>query len=357
MTQATALARAERVVELLEERDLDCLLVTNLVNVRYLTGFTGTNAACIVGREERLFVTDFRYVEQAQEQVHGFELGKGERDLLGDLARRLSGRAGFDDAHMSVRAYRKLEETLPDGVELVEAAGLVERLRQVKDEDELRAIAAAAELADEVYGLLRERSVSGRSEREVARQLEQELRERGAEPSFPAIVASGAHGALPHAVPREVPIETGALMIVDMGAQLDGYCSDCTRTFAMGAIDGRAAEVYELVRSTQEAALAAVRAGAGCAEVDAVARRLIEEAGFGERFGHGLGHGVGLEVHEGPRLTKTAEGELEAGNVVTVEPGIYLPGELGVRIEDLVAVSDDGADVLTSFPKELIQLD
>ena len=125
MTQATALARAERVVELLEERDLDCLLVTNLVNVRYLTGFTGTNAACIVGREERLFVTDFRYVEQAQEQVHGFELGKGERDLLGDLARRLSGRAGFDDAHMSVRAYRKLEETLPDGVELVEAAGLV----------------------------------------------------------------------------------------------------------------------------------------------------------------------------------------------------------------------------------------
>jgi Xaa-Pro aminopeptidase len=357
MTEATETARAERLVDLLEERGLDCLLVTNLVNVRYLTGFTGTNGACIVGREKRVFVTDFRYVEQAEEQVQGFEVAKGERDLLGDLARRLNGRAGFDDAHVSVRTHRKLQEGLPEAVELVEAAGLVERLREVKDEDEMRAIAAAAELADEVYGLLGERGVGGRSEREVARQLELELRERGAEPSFPAIVASGAHGALPHAVPRDVPIEPGALMIVDMGALLDGYCSDCTRTFATGELDGRAAEVYELVRSTQETALEAVRAGAGCAEVDAVARRLIEEAGFGEEFGHGLGHGVGLEVHEGPRLTKTAEGELEAGNVVTVEPGVYLPGELGVRIEDLVVVTDDGADVLTSFPKELIQLD
>jgi Xaa-Pro aminopeptidase len=357
MTEATAMVRAERLVEVLEESDLDCLLVTNLVNVRYLTGFTGTNGACVVGREERLFVTDFRYVEQAQEQVHGFELAKGERDLLGDLARRLSGRAGFDDAHVSVRTYRKLGETLPEGVELVEAAGVVEGLRQVKDKDELRAMAAAAELADEVYGLLRERGVSGRSEREVARQLEQELRERGAEPAFPAIVAAGAHGALPHAVPRDVPIETGALMIVDMGAQLDGYCSDCTRTFATGEIDERAAEVYELVRSTQEAALAAVRAGAGCAELDGVARRLIEEAGFGERFGHGLGHGVGLEVHEGPRLTKTAEGDLEAGNVVTVEPGVYLPGRFGVRIEDLVMVTDDDCRNLSGVAKDLRVVD
>jgi Xaa-Pro aminopeptidase len=357
MTEATVAARAERLVDLLAERELDCLLVTNLVNVRYLTGFTGTNGACIVGREERLFLTDFRYVEQAQDQVRGFELAKGERDLLGDIARRLDGRAGFDDAHVSVRTHRRLQEGVAEGVELVEAAGLVERLRQVKDEEELRAIAAATELADGVYELLRERGVHGRDEREVARELEQELRERGAEPAFPTIVASGGHGALPHAVPRDAGIERGTLVIVDMGARLDGYCSDCTRTFATGDLDGRAAEIYELVRSAQEAALGAVRAGAGYAEVDAVARDLIDAAGEGERFGHGLGHGVGLEVHEGPRLTKTAEGELEAGNVVTVEPGIYLPGELGVRIEDLVAVTDDGPDVLTSFPKELIQLD
>jgi len=357
MTEATITARADKLADLLEERELDCLLVTSLVNVRYLTGFTGTNGACVVSPHERLFLTDFRYVEQAQEQVRGFELVEGERELLSDLAKQLSGRAGFDDAHVSVRAHRKLLEAVGEGVELMEAAGLVERLRQVKGEDERRAIAAAAELADAVYALLREYGVVGRTEREVARELEQQLRERGAEPAFPAIVASGAHGALPHAVPRDAAIEPGTLMIVDMGARLDGYCSDCTRTFATGGLDERAAEVYELVRSAQEAGLRAVAAGAGCAQVDGVAREMIAAAGHGERFGHGLGHGVGLEVHEGPRLAKTADGELEAGNVVTVEPGVYLPGELGVRIEDLVVVTDNGPDVLTSFPKGLIRLD
>ncbi len=357
MAEATLTARPDGVVDLLVERELDCLLVTNLVNVRYLTGFTGTNGACVVSRDQRQFVTDFRYVEQAQEQVRGFELVKGERDLLGDIARRLHGRTGFDDAHVSVRAHRKLLEAVDEGVELIEAAGAVERLREVKDKEELRAIANAAGLADEVYELQRERGMAGRTERDVARVLEGELRAVGAEPAFPTIVASGAHGALPHAVPRDAEIEPGTLVIVDMGARLDGYCSDCTRTFATRPLDGRAAELYELVRSAQETALGAVRAGAGCAEVDAAARDLIDAAGEGERFGHGVGHGVGLEVHEAPRLAKTAEGVLRAGNVVTVEPGVYLPGELGVRIEDLVAVTDDGAAVMTSFPKELIVLD
>ena len=357
MTEATSTARADRLLDLLGERELDCLLVSNLVNVRYLTGFTGTNGACVVTPDERLFVTDFRYVEQAQEQVRGFELVKGERDLLGQLAKLLSGRAGFDDAHVSVRTHGKLLEATNEGVELVEAGGLVERLREVKDEDELRAIVAATELADEVYELLRERGVSGRSEREVARWLEAELRERGAEPGFPVIVASGAHGALPHAVPRDVAVESGTLMIVDMGALLDGYCSDCTRTFAIGSTDDRGREVYELVLEAQQSALGAVRAGAGYSEVDAVARDIIEAGGFGERFGHGLGHGVGLEVHEGPRLAKTAEGELAAGNVVTVEPGIYLPGELGVRIEDLVVVVEGGRTVLSGTTKDLVSVD
>jgi Xaa-Pro aminopeptidase len=357
VTEATLTARADRLLDLLGERELDCLLVTNLVNVRYLTGFTGTNGACIVTPQERLFVTDFRYVEQAQDQVRGFELVKGERDLLGQLAGLLGGRAGFDDAHVTVRVHWKLLESVAEGVELVEAAGLVERLREIKDEDELRRIAAAAELADEVYELLRERGAIGRRESDVARELEQELRERGAEPAFQAIVASGPHGALPHAVPRDAAIEPGTMMIVDMGAKLDGYCSDCTRTFAMGDVNGRAIEVYDLVLEAQQAALGAVREGAGCPDVDAVARDLIDAAGFAEEFGHGLGHGVGLEVHEGPRLAKSAEGDLAAGNVVTVEPGVYLPGELGVRIEDLVVVGDDGPDVLTGFPKELVRLD
>src|SRR4051812_32669389 len=214
MTEAVASARADRVVDLLTERELDSLLVTNLVNVRYLTGFTGTNGACIITPEERVFVTDFRYVEQATDQVRGFELATAERDLLGELSQRLGGRAGFDDLHMSVKAHDRLREKLDANVELVPAGGLVEGLREVKDEDELRAIAEAAKLADEVYSALREQGVAGRSELAVARWLEAELRQRGAEPAFPAIVAGGAQAARPHAEPRDVEIPAGTLLIV-----------------------------------------------------------------------------------------------------------------------------------------------
>jgi Xaa-Pro aminopeptidase len=332
--------------------------VSNIVNVRYLSGFTGTNAACIVTPEDRLFLTDFRYVEQAEEEVQGFERITVEREVVDEVAAHLKGRAGFDDAHLSVSAHRKLSERLGEGVELVPAGGLVERLREVKDEAEVAAIAEAARLADGVYEDLVERGLAGRTEREVARGLEHELRERGAEPAFPVIVAAGPHGARPHAVPRDVEIPQDTLVVIDMGAQLDGYCSDCTRTLATGEIGERARDVYELVRSSQEIGLAAVRAGAECRDVDAAAREPIEAAGHGEHFGHGLGHGVGLEVHEGPRLSrKVAEGELlKAGNVVTVEPGVYLPGEVGVRIEDLVVVREGGCDVLTSFPKSLLNV-
>jgi Xaa-Pro aminopeptidase len=354
VTEATRTARADRLLDLFAERELDSLLVTNPVNVRYLTGFTGTNGMAVVTRDERVFVTDFRYVEQAAEQVRGFESRRGERDLLGDVAGRLTGRAGFDDAHVSVRAHGKLSEAVGEGVELVAAGGLVERLREVKDEDELRAIAAAAELANEVLEAVLARGLVGRTEKAVAREIERELLNRGAdEPAFPAIVAAGAHGALPHAEPRDVEIPPNTLVVIDWGARLDGYCSDCTRTIATGELAESAAAVYEIVLRAQQAALAAVRPGAGVSEVDAVARELIGAAGHGERFGHGVGHGVGLEVHEGPRLAKTAEGSLVADNVVTVEPGIYVPGEVGVRIEDLVVVTDDGGRPLSAFPKEL----
>ena len=350
--------RAGRLAELMLERELDSLLVTDLFNVRYLTGFTGSNGACVVTPAERLFLTDFRYVDQAAEQVQGFELLPAGRDLAGDLAERLAGRAGFDDAHVSVRTHAKLAEKVDDGVELVAAGGLVERLRQVKDANELSAIGAAAELATAALEQVLERGLAGRTERAVALELEAGMRAAGAEdPSFPAIVAAGPHGALPHAEAREVEIPRGTLVVVDWGARLDGYCSDCTRTIATGELNGQATEVYELVRRAQEQALSAVRAGAEGRAVDAEARELIDEAGHGERFGHGLGHGVGLEVHEEPRLSKSADGRLSVGNVVSVEPGIYLPGELGVRIEDLVAVTDDGADVFTSFPKTLVTAD
>jgi Xaa-Pro aminopeptidase len=356
-TAAAVEARTDRLVGLLAERELDCLLVTNLVNVRYLTGFTGTNGACVVTRDERLFLTDFRYVQQARSQVRRYEPVRAGQDMLADLGRRLRGRAGFDDAHVTVASHRKLAEKVGEGVELVPAGGLVEDLRAVKDELELGAIRAAAAIADEVYEELRVRGAAGRAERELALALGRAMEDRGAErPSFPPIVAAAEQGALPHAWPRDVEIPSGTLLVVDMGAQVDGYCSDCTRTLATGPLDDAALEVYELVRRAQAAGLAAARAGASCKGVDAVARDVIEAAGHGERFGHGLGHGVGLEVHERPRLGKTAEGELRAGNVVTVEPGVYLPGELGVRIEDLVVVTEGESEVLTGFPKDLVTI-
>jgi Xaa-Pro aminopeptidase len=356
--EAAVEARTDRLVRLLDERELDCVLVTNLVNVRYLTGFTGTNGACIVSGDERLFLTDFRYVEQASSQVHGYERVEAGRDMVGDLAARLRGRAGFEDAHVTVEMHGKLGAKLAEGAELVPAGRLVEGLREVKDELELDAIRAATAIADEAYEELRERGLAGRTEREVAVSLMRSLEDRGAEgPSFPAIVAAGANGALPHAMPRDVEIPGGTLVVIDMGAQMDGYCSDCTRTLATGPLGDAELEIYELVRRAQEESLRAVREGASLKGVDAVARDIIEAAGHGEHFGHGLGHGVGLEVHEAPRLGKTAEGELRAGSVVTVEPGVYVPGEFGVRIEDLVVVRDGEPEVLTGFPKELVTIE
>jgi Xaa-Pro aminopeptidase len=304
-----------------------------------------------------VFFTDFRYVEQAREQVPGFERPDASRDLLEDVAKRLLGRVGFEDDKLSVAAHRKLAEKAPDGVELVAAGGLVERLRAVKDETEIAAMAAAAELSTAAYHSLRERGLAGRTEREVAVGIVRFMEDEGAEgPSFPPIVAAGAHGALPHAVPRDVEIPRDTLVVIDVGAMVDGYCSDCTRTLATGSLPDDVLEVYELVRHAQHDALGATTAGAECRAVDAVAREEIDAAGHGEHFGHGLGHGVGLEVHEAPRLGKTAEGTLEAGNAVTVEPGVYLPGNVGVRIEDLVIVNGGEPRVLTGFPKGLVTI-
>ena len=252
-----------------------------------------------------------------------------------------------------MRQHGRLLEAVGGGTELVPAGRLVERLRAVKEPGELDSIRAATALADEVLSGLRERGLAGRSEHEVALELQAEMRRRGSEPSFPSIVAAGPNGALPHAQPRDDPIPTGTLVVVDMGAVVDGYCSDCTRTLATGPLPDEAAGVYELVRATQEATLELVRPGAECRSIDAFARERIDAAGHGERFGHGLGHGVGLEVHEQPTLSRLAEGELVAGNVVTVEPGVYLPDAFGVRVEDLVVVGEDGPEVLTHFPKEL----
>jgi Xaa-Pro aminopeptidase len=345
--------RGDRLEALLAERELDRMLVTDLTNVRYLTGFTGTNGACVCGPGVRLFLTDFRYTERAEAEVEGWETVTVSADWLKGIAERLQGRVGFEDDHMSVRLREKLTEKLADGTEMLAAGGRVEELRRVKDDEELAKIAEASKLADEVWRWSLERGLAGRSEREVARAAEARIRELGGDPSFPAIVAAGPNGALPHAEPGEREIGRGELVVFDMGAQLDGYCSDGTRTFATGEPGEAASAVYEVVREAQAASLEAIKAGVKGEDVDKVARDVIDAAGHGDRFGHGLGHGVGLEVHEAPRLSLRSDDLLAAGEVVTVEPGVYLPGEVGVRIEDLVVVTDDGLRNLSTLPKEL----
>jgi Xaa-Pro aminopeptidase len=346
-------ARGDHLAALVAERELERFLVTDLVNVRYLTGFGGTNGACVCGGETRIFLTDFRYTERAGAEVEGWEVITVRDDWLGGIAGHLSGKSGFEDHQMAVRTLKKLEEKLPEGVTMEGAGGTVEKLRRVKDEAELAAIAAAAELADEVWRWSLERGLGGRSELDVAEAAEARMRELGAEPSFPTIVAAGPNGALPHAEPGEREIGRGELVVFDMGAKLDGYCSDGTRTFATGELDQRARDVYETVREAQAAALAAVSAGTKAEDVDTVARELIAAAGHGKHFGHGLGHGVGLEVHEEPRVSPRSEDVLAAGEVVTIEPGIYLPADLGVRIEDLVVVAEGGYENLSGLSKDL----
>jgi Xaa-Pro aminopeptidase len=365
----------------LRARELDVLLVTGAVNVRYTTGFTGTSGLALIdahsgsgagaaqgsgsggGAEGPLghrFITDFRYATQAAEQVAPeLERTVVSDSLLEGVAGVLpagGGRLGFSEKALTVADHSRLRERLGDKWELAPAGDVLEGMRAVKDAAEIARIRAACELADEALRAVLDAGLAGRTEREVALELEWQMRRRGAEgPSFTLIVAAGAHAALPHASPRELEIGGDELVIVDWGALHEGYCSDCTRTFATGErIGERAREIYEVVRAAQELAARAVRAGAGTRELDGIARAEIERAGYGKEFGHGLGHGVGMEIHEGPRLSRSApEVELLAGNVVTVEPGVYVPGELGVRIEDLVVVGDSESEALTSLPKEL----
>jgi Xaa-Pro aminopeptidase len=352
------MTRADRVQARLD--DVDALLVTDLVNLRYLTGFTGSNGLCVLGPGLRRFVTDFRYVERAAAEVDGWDRERSPTEFLAALGegwpenvRRL----GFEDQRVTVRQHARLRELVPEPIELVAAGGRVEAERARKEDAEIAAIAAAAQLADAALAAALADGLIGRTERDVALALETAIRAGGGEPAFATIVAAGVNGAAPHATPGDRAIERGTLVTIDFGARLDGYCSDCTRTYAAGAVGDDLAAIHDLVLRAQTAALDAVRPGAEGREVDAVARDLITADGHGEHFGHGLGHGVGLEVHEAPRLARTAKEPLQNGNIVTVEPGVYVPGLGGVRIEDLVVVAPDGARVLSGHSKELTVLD
>jgi Xaa-Pro aminopeptidase len=339
----------ERLERLWDKVD-DPLLVTDPINVRYLTGFQSTNAALLVAYPVRLFA-DFRYAE-AGRRVSGVQFVETNRNLLADLAEQLRGRVAFEADSLTYAGY----ETLAGGgIELVPTRGVVERMRAVKEADELRAVRRAAEIGDAAFERLAQEPFVGRTEREVAWRMEQLLHDEGAQGlSFPVVVASGPTGATPHAHPGDRTIEAGETVVVDAGAVLEGYCSDCTRTFATGPLPEELDRAYGVCLEAQLAGLAAVRSGVGGADADAAARDVIEAAGYGEAFGHGLGHGVGLAVHETPVLRGDSTDVLQAGNVVSVEPGIYLSGLGGIRIEDLVIVLEEGAEVLTPFTKELV---
>jgi Xaa-Pro aminopeptidase len=343
-------ARIERLRESLEEP----LLVTNPVNIVYLVGFKSSNAALLVEPERVRLFSDFRYAEAAR-AVEGVEFEETKRALLKDLATRLSGRIGFE---ADIVSYSGCETLRGGTVEPVPRSGVVENLRARKDEEELAAIRRACEITDRVFERLIEERFVGRTERDVAWTIAQLFHDEGAETiSFETIVASGPNAARPHGRATDRVIGRGETVIVDAGCIVGGYASDYTRTFATGSLDGSLKDAYAVVLSAQQAGLEALRAGVSGVDADAAARKVVDGTAFAGKFGHGLGHGLGLEVHEAPRLSTESSDTVAAGNVVTVEPGIYLEGRGGIRIEDDVVITNDGVENYTAFRKDLVTVD
>jgi len=342
-------------LEALSERLEAPLLVTNLTNVFYLTGFESSNAALLVqpnGGGATLY-TDFRYAESAR-AVPGVEAQITKRAMMAEIGSKLKGRVQFE---ADVLPYLEWERLNAGGAKLVATHGVVDDVRAVKDEEEVAKLQRAASIADRGLEALTAETWVGRSEREIAWRLRELLHAHGADGlAFESVVAAGTNGALPHADPTDQIVGRGMLVTIDWGVRADGYCSDCTRTFSTGGLPDRLRRIYDVCLEAQLRAVAGIKAGMTGIEADALAREPITDAGFGAEFGHGLGHGIGLAVHEAPRLSTESTDTLEAGHCVTIEPGIYVSGVGGVRIEDLAVVRDDGVQVLTSFPKELIEV-
>jgi Xaa-Pro aminopeptidase len=354
-------ARPHRLRARLAAAGVDALLVTRLPNIRYLTGFTGSAAFLLVAPDTLVFITDGRYETQAHEQLDiagidaRIEIGAThavQHDLLAAAVTTYP-RLGLEAHGVTWAEQRVLASRV--AAELVPTEALVEDLRRVKDAGEIARIRAACTIADDALAELLPTLADAPREHDFAVALEHAMRRRGASAmSFDPIVAAGPNAAKPHARPTERPIGTGELVVIDFGCVVDGYCSDMTRTVSVDEPGVEARRLWDLVAASQRAGRDAVRAGARCADVDQASRAVIEDAGLGDAFVHGTGHGVGLEIHEAPRVARTAPGTLDLGTVVTVEPGVYLPGVGGVRIEDTVVVTADGAVPLTEAPKSLV---
>lgn len=357
--------RARRLAALTSALDgahLDALLLTGLASIRYLTGFSGTSALLVVSARDALVITDSRYETQAAEEIAGIaRLDVQAQSLWTGLWQHLPSFAGvqtvgFESAQLLHRDFQRLLEA-GSRWQWRPTTDLVETLRERKDEDEVAAIARAGAMATRALACTLPHIRPGLTELHVAGVLERALREEGSEGfPFPSIVAAGPRSALPHGRSSVRPVQRGDFLLLDFGAQADGYCADITRTVVIGKADARQREVYGVVQGAQAAAVEGVRAGMRGRDADALARDYIERHGFGERFQHSLGHGLGLEVHEAPRLARQADGVLPEGAVVTIEPGIYEPGWGGVRIEDDVHLAAHGPDVLTHFTRELLEV-
>ncbi len=355
--------RLTKLRETLTTEGLDAILITQPENRRYLSGFTGSTGVLLISQEQAVLATDFRYYEQVEMQAPDFRLAKvtGKfKMLLTELVQQVGAkRVGFESAHLTVDQLQQWQEVAEDAVstsefDLAPTKELVEKIRAIKDEDELSKIRKAIALADQAIAYIAGFVEPGMTEKEVAWELEVFMRTRGAEKlAFNSIVGSGPNGAMPHATVSERLIQAGEPIVIDMGAVIDGYNSDLTRTICAGRPNDKFKEIHAIVLEAQLTAEQNIRPGMQGKQADAIARKVIEEAGYGENYGHGLGHGVGLAVHEKPGVGRLSEDALEPGMVFTVEPGIYLPGWGGVRIEDIVVMREDRVEVLTQASKEL----
>jgi Xaa-Pro aminopeptidase len=354
-------ARIERLRERLEEENLDSLLISNPENRRYLSGFVGTAGWLFITRNACVLATDFRYTEQASLQAPGFRVDRitGKLDWMPKLAAEFGATSvGFEADHLTVSTLERMKQAfaeardVPQGIQLKPTQGMTLALRARKDAQEIELLQRAITIADEAFAEVERKLSPGMLEEEVAWEIEKAVRGRGAESiSFDTIVASGANAARPHHRAGKDRITEGCTIVIDMGARYQGYCSDLTRTVILGNPDRMTRGIYDIVHTAQQAAIEMVRSGMTGAECDAIARRVIAEAGHGDAFGHSLGHGVGLEVHESPGVGATSQGKLEDGMVFTIEPGIYISGWGGVRIEDVVVLENGRARVLSHAPK------
>jgi len=357
------LARQKKLREHLATTRFDALLISHLPNIRYLCGFTGSAGLLLVEEAGSVFFTDVRYDTQAHDEVKGAKVVIARKAALTSLGEWLEARRkrvrgwsiGIEAEHFTLAEKRRLTQVLPSGLRLREATSIVERARMVKDGDELNRIRAAVALGAKLFGRALEVLQPGVKETEVAGEMEFAARRGGAEAmSFPTIIASGARSALPHGRASDQVIAPGGFVVCDFGVILSGYCSDQTRTVWVGPVREDARRAYAAVKDAQQAAIEAVRSGVAVGEVDAAARKVLRKAGLGRYFTHSTGHGVGLEIHEAPRVANGQQEVLQPGMVITIEPVVYFPGKWGVRIEDMVAVTSSGCEVLTPTSKDFL---